>query len=235
MAGAVLRFLDYFDSVSGREIPCVPFRRDRGKTSWYPDFCGGLYNDHCPSAEFLAGLAGARRRWDVGRCADAGPADVGSEGTLAFYGAEGTVSLTVPVPEGLVPAELTGVVEIPVNMATGTLTVAQDDRTLSRTVLPNTDQVPITIPLSGVSVVDNAITVILRSYLVPIEGYCLDPANPLRLINADVRFVGMETAPRTIADFLPPVLEQLTIFLRRTPSRAESDAAIRLSTAVAAH
>jgi len=72
-------------------------------------------------------------------------------------------------------------------------------------VLPNTDQVPITIPLSGVSVVDNAITVILRSYLVPIEGYCLDPANPLRLINANVRYAGMETAPRTIADFLPPV------------------------------
>ena len=164
-----------------------------------------------------------------------GLADVGSQGTLAFYGAEGTVSLTVPVPEGLVPAELTGVVEIPVNMATGTLTVAQDDRTLSRTVLPNTDQVPITIPLSGVSVVDNAITVILRSYLVPIEGYCLDPANPLRLINANVRYAGMETAPRTIADFLPPVLEQLTIFLRRSPSRAESEAAIRLSTAVAAH
>ena len=78
-----------------------------------------------------------------------GLADVGSEGTLAFYGAEGTVLLTVPVPEGLVPAELTAVVEIPVNMATGTLTVAQDDRTLSRTVLPNTDQVPITIPLWG--------------------------------------------------------------------------------------
>jgi len=78
-----------------------------------------------------------------GMLADAptlGLADVGSQGTLAFYGAEGTVSLTVPVPEGLVPAELTGVVEIPVNMATGTLTVAQDDRTLSRTVLPNTDQ-----------------------------------------------------------------------------------------------
>src|SRR6478752_3786880 len=89
-----------------------------------------------------------------GMLADAptlGLADVGSEGTLAFYGAEGTVLLTVPVPEGLVPAELTAVVEIPVNMATGTLTVAQDDRTLSRTVLPNTDQVPITIPLSGVS------------------------------------------------------------------------------------
>ena len=151
-----------------------------------------------------------------GMLADAptlGLADVGSQGTLAFYGAEGTVSLTVPVPEGLVPAELTGVVEIPVNMATGTLTVAQDDRTLSRTVLPNTDQVPITIPLSGVSVVDNAITVILRSYLVPIEGYCLDPANPLRLINANVRYAGMETAPRTIADFLPPVF--------RTPDIAQ--------------
>ena len=164
-----------------------------------------------------------------------GLADVGSEETLAFYGAEGTVSLTVPVPEGLVPAEIMAVVEIPVNMATGTLTVAQDDRTLSRMVLPNTDQVSITISLSGVSVVDNAITVILRSYLVPVAGYCLDPANPLRLINAAVRYDGVESAPRTIADFLPPVLEQLTIFLPRSPSRAETDAAIRLSTAVVAH
>jgi len=153
-----------------------------------------------------------------------GLADVGSEGTLAFYGAEGTVLLTVPVPEGLVPAELTAVVEIPVNMATGTLTVAQDDRTLSRTVLPNTDQVPITIPLSGVSVVDNAITVILRSYLVPIEGYCLDPANPLRLINADVRYAGRnDIAGRSAGVLRVVVLGLAPLPLERQPPRVRCD------------
>src|SRR6185295_2025965 len=141
MAGAVLRFLDYFDSVSGREIPCVPFRRDRGKTSWYPDFCGGLYNDHCPSAEFLAGLAGARRRWDVGRCADAGPGGCGLARNVGFLWCRGNGFTDCSGARRLGTCGVTGVVEIPVNMATGTLTVAQDDRTLSRTVLPNTDQV----------------------------------------------------------------------------------------------
>ena len=127
-----------------------------------------------------------------------GLADVGSEGTLAFYGAEGTVLLTVPVPEGLVPAELTAVVEIPVNMRHRHVDrrARRSHASLER-CCPNTDQVPITIPLSGVSVVDNAITVILRSYLVPIEGYCLDPANPLRLINARHSLRRHRDSPRT--------------------------------------
>jgi len=33
MAGAFLCFRDYFDSISEHEIPYVPIRRDRGKTS----------------------------------------------------------------------------------------------------------------------------------------------------------------------------------------------------------
>ena len=131
MAGAVLRFLDYFDSVSGREIPCVPFRRDRGKTSGIQIFaavCGTTI------ALALSSSPAWPEPGEGGMLADAptlGLADVGSQGTLAFYGAEGTVLLTVPVPEGLVPAELTAVVEIPVNMATGTLTVAQRSHALS--------------------------------------------------------------------------------------------------------
>ena len=160
--------------------------------------------------------------------------DLGSEPTLAFYGAQGVTSLTLPVPRGLVPASLDVLVQIPVNLATGTLTVMQEERTLSRVPLPNTDRVPISIPLTGAVVVDNAVTVTLRSYLVPVEGVCFDPTNPLRLIAANIRYEGVEIAPRTVAEFLPPVLQQLNLFLPAEPTRAETDAAIRLSTAVVA-
>ncbi|MGV0642566.1 hypothetical protein ABQE44_04090 [Mycolicibacterium sp. XJ2546] len=94
---------------------------------------------------------------------------------------------------------------------------------------------PVAIPLTGVRIEDNAATVTLRSYLVPIEGYCLDPSNPLRLVNTAVRYTGVEAAPTTVADFLPPVLRQLNMYLPAAPTRAESEAAIRLATAVVAH
>lgn len=175
---------------------------------------------------------------DGGLLADAptlGLADVGSDPTLAFYGAAGVASLTVPVPRGLLPAALDVVVEPPVNLGTGTLTVMQDDRTLSRVALPNADRVPLSIPLAGVRVIDNAATLTLRSYLVPLEGYCLDPSNPLRLVDAALRYEGVEAPPTTVADFLPPILQKLNVFLPSSPSRTESDAAIRLATAVVAH
>jgi hypothetical protein len=111
----------------------------------------------------------------------------------------------------------------------------QEGRTVSRVVLPVSDPVPLSIPLTGVQVTDNAVTVTLRSYLVPLNGYCLDPSNPLRLVDAAVRYEGVETPPTTGADFLPPVLQKLNLFLPRAPSRTESDAAIRLATAVVAH
>jgi hypothetical protein len=159
---------------------------------------------------------------------------LGSNPTISFYGVQGTETLIIPVPSGLQPAELTAVVEIPVNVRIGTLTVSQDDRTISRVPLPDGDRLPIVVPLAGVQVVNNAVTVVLRSYLVPVEGYCLDPTNPLRLTDTAIRYDGAEIPPATVADFLPPILRRLTIFIPAKPLNVESDAAIRLATAVVA-
>jgi hypothetical protein len=161
-------------------------------------------------------------------------ADLGSQPVLPFYGAQGETSLTLPVPQGLSPASLDVLVEMPVNVATGTLIATQDDRTLSRVPLPITDRVPLSIRLNGAVVRDNAVTLTLRSFLTPIGGYCLEPANPLRLVEANLRYEGAEVVPRTVAEFLPPVLRQLNLFLPAEPTRAESAAAIRMSTAVVA-
>ncbi|SEH93296.1 cellulose synthase subunit [Mycolicibacterium rutilum] len=159
---------------------------------------------------------------------------LGADADLALYGLQGTQTLNFPVPAGLTPAELTATVELPPNVTAGSIAVTQDNRTVSRVDLPP-DRAPISIPLAGAEVVDNAVTVLLRSQLLPPAGYCLyDTAIPLRLVNAAVVYTGRETPPQVVADFLPPVLERLTIYVPESPSRAESDAAVRLTTAVVA-
>lgn len=159
---------------------------------------------------------------------------IGLDSTISLYGIEGVQTLSVPVQPGLTPAELVATVAPPVNSLGGTLEVSQDERIISRVPLPP-EQAPITIPLAGARIVDNAVTVQLRSYLNLPQGYCVfDATNPLRLVGTEVRYSGQELAPATVADFLPPVLQRLTLAVPSNPSRAESDAAVRLATATVA-
>ncbi|MFN8032186.1 MAG: hypothetical protein U0Q47_02685 [Mycobacterium sp.] len=163
-----------------------------------------------------------------------GLVDMGTSAPLAFYGDQGTATLTFPVPQGLIPVTLNAIVEVPVKVQSGTLTVTQDERTIARVPLPPTDQAPIVIPLAGVEIIDNSVTVTLRTYLVPFEGYCLDPTNPLRLVNGSVTFDGVELPPTTVAEFLPPVLRKLTIAIPPKPTKVESEAAVRMAAAAVA-
>lgn len=160
--------------------------------------------------------------------------DMGATTPLAFYGEQGTTDLTFPVPRGLVPVTLNAVVELPMNVRAGLISVSQGERTIARLPLPPTDQAPVVIPLAGVAVIDNAVTVTLRTSLTAEQGYCLETAVPLRLMAGSVSFTGAETVPTVVADFLPPILRKLTISVPGNPGAAESDAAIRLATAVVA-
>ena len=160
--------------------------------------------------------------------------DMGTVAPLTFYGDQGTAELTFPVPRGLVPLTLNATIELPVNVRSGALSVMQQERTIARVPLPTTDQAPIVIPLAGAAIADNSVTVTLRTYLVPVEGNCVDPTNPVRLTNAAVSFGGDEQPPATVAEFLPPILRKLTIAVPPNPERAESDAAVRLAAAVTA-
>lgn len=141
----------------------------------------------------------------------------------------------MPVLRGLTPTALNATVELPINLRSGTLTVSQDQRTLARLTLPTADQSPLVIPLAGADVVDNWLTVTLRTYLVPQEGFCLYPDSPLRLSAPSISYTGVEQPPTTVAHFLPPVLKKLSIYLPQSPSTAESDTAIQLAAAAASH
>ncbi|MGO4442389.1 hypothetical protein AB4Z42_03435 [Mycobacterium sp. 2YAF39] len=173
---------------------------------------------------------------DSGQVADAPTLSLTSLGVdkdVSLYGLQGTQTITVPVPKGLTPGALTADVELPPYVQGGTLIVSQGDRTLSRIELLMAENTPLSIPLTGALVVDNAVTFTVRSRLLPEEGDCLfDPTVPLRLNDATIDYTGKETAPTTVADFLPPVLQKMTIFTPQKPSAAESDSAVQVTTAV---
>jgi len=173
---------------------------------------------------------------DTGQVADAPTlslTSLGADTDFSLYGLQGTQTITVPVPKGLTPGALTADVELPPYVRGGTLIVTQDRRTLSRIELLMAENTPLSIPLTGARVVDNTVTFTVRSRLLPEEGDCLyDPTVPLQLSDAAIDYTGKEAAPTMVADFLPPVLQRMTIFIPEKPSAAESDAAVGVTTAV---
>jgi hypothetical protein len=161
--------------------------------------------------------------------------DLGSAPDLAFYGQNDVETVDIPVLPGLTPTALNVTALVPVFVRVATLTVLQDDRVITRLDVPTGGQVPLSIPLPGVRVVDNAVSLMVRAYLLPEEGYCLDPTNPLRLTNVIVTYDGVEAVPTAVADFLPPILRRLTIYVGARPSLGVSDAAVQLAAAITAH
>ncbi|PXW30064.1 UNVERIFIED_CONTAM: hypothetical protein DES50_109172 [Williamsia faeni] len=158
---------------------------------------------------------------------------LGRDSTVAIYGEQGEISLTLPVPPGLTPAAIQATAAVPPNLQRATLTAMQGTDTLTRVELPVGAPAPVTIGLTGAKIVDNAIALTLRTDLVPIEGTCVvDTDVPVELTDAAVNFVATESRPQTIADFLPPVLEKLTIAIPAAPTQTESDAAVALTAAV---
>ncbi|WP_237341855.1 hypothetical protein [Williamsia soli] len=161
---------------------------------------------------------------------------LGAGDTLSFFGQQGTQTITIPVPSGLAPSELRATVELPPNLQSGSISAVQQERTLSRVDIPTAERATVTIPLRGATVVENSVAITLQSFLVPASGICVfDKADPLRLTDASVAFTGTEAAPASVAEFLPPVLEKLTVSVPATPSQSESGAAVALSSAVVAY
>lgn len=173
---------------------------------------------------------------DAGQVADAPTLSLttlGADTDIALYGLQGTQTITVPVPKGLTPGALTADVELPPYVRGGTLIVTQDRRTLSRIELLAAENTPLSIPLTGARVVNDTVTFTVRSRLLPEEGDCLyDSTIPLQLSDAAIDYTGKEAAPTMVADFLPTVLEKMTIFVPEKPSTAESGAAVQMTTAV---
>lgn len=173
--------------------------------------------------------------------ADAAPGDtppplsldaIGAGDTITFPGQQGQVSLSLPVPDGLAPSALRGTTTLPPFVTGGFVDVLQQDRLVSRTPINAAPSAPIELPLPGITVDKRAADLVLRAYL-RVDGICqFDPDNSFRIVNANVVYSGREAAPTTVADFLPPVLRKLTIYVPDDVAQAEGSAAVNLATAV---
>lgn len=162
-------------------------------------------------------------------------ADLGSQGNLSFYVNRdvSSTSVTFPVPPGLKPVQLTARLELPVELRSGNLSVTQGNRTISRQPLPAQDEAEMVIPLDGVEVSGNWVSLTMTMNALPPEGYCWNALAPIRLADSAVSFTGDAAPPGSVADFLPPVLRKVTIAVPGKPSLAESNAAVQLAASVA--
>ncbi|WP_330181952.1 hypothetical protein OHB26_37370 [Nocardia sp. NBC_01503] len=156
--------------------------------------------------------------------------------TLEFPGREHEVTLTLPILPGLAPTAIVGTMALPPNVVRATLDARSGDRFLDRVMLPTDPRAPVRISLLGAEVENNAVTVTLTSSLVPEPGICVDDwrGRPATLTDASVVYFGEEAQPTTVAEFLPPALGRLTIYLPGNPTDVESAGVLSLSTAVIA-
>ncbi|WP_067829354.1 hypothetical protein [Nocardia inohanensis] len=163
-------------------------------------------------------------------------AGLGLGESLQFPGRVHEVTLTLPLLPGLAPTALTGTVQLPPTLSRGTLEARSGTRLLDRVNLPLEPRAPIRISLAGAEAEGGAVTVTLASALMPEPGICPDDwtGQPLTLTDGAVTYFGEETQPTLVADFLPPVLDRLTVYLPGGPSQTESAAALQLVTAVTA-
>ncbi|MCH9666385.1 MAG: cellulose biosynthesis cyclic di-GMP-binding regulatory protein BcsB [Actinomycetia bacterium] len=160
--------------------------------------------------------------------------DVGAASTLAFYGTTSAPSVTIPVPVGLFPTSLNATVDLPFRIRSAVLTVTQDGRLITQLGLPLEDLAPLVIPLDGVEIVNESVSLTLRLTSLAEDGFCLDLDHPIQFFDSSVTYAGTAFPPTTVADFLPPILRTLTIAVPATPSEAESAAAVQLAAALTA-
>jgi len=86
--------------------------------------------------------------------------------------------------------------------------------------------------LAGIAVIDNAANITLRTDLNGEDTYRFVPETPFRVAEMPVAYSGNPTVPATVADFLPPVLTEIDLFIPPTPSASEASAAISTATAI---
>lgn len=170
----------------------------------------------------------------------AGPITVSTETLgfgrdIGFRGPDDAVTLTLPVPAGLSPDTLQATIQPPGNLDSGWIDVLSDGVILQRIPIDTgTLAAPLSVPLDRVPVRGGAATVTLHTVLDPVGETC--PAGwtgrALALLDTRIGYSGTVLDPRTVAEFVPPILERVELYLPEQPTAAESAAAASLTTTI---
>ncbi|MGB3482373.1 MAG: hypothetical protein WBB07_09185 [Mycobacterium sp.] len=154
-----------------------------------------------------------------------------------FLGPDSSTKFTVPVPAGLTPARLRGVIQTPVNIDAGYVEIDDGDGTLLGVVeLPpaTAGQVmtPVDVDISAARVRASTIGLSLTLRATDDADQFCGPRQQLTISDLTTMFVGTEAPATTISSFFPPVLQRATIYTPADADAAEQQSVLTLVSAL---
>lgn len=165
---------------------------------------------------------------------------LGMGSSVSIDSADVSVGVSIPVPEGMSPTRLTGVVASATNVSDAFIQVARTDGTIVGTVRvprfgPQQLSTPFTVPLSAVPVGDNGradLRLTLRN--TNADAVC-GPIPDVSLTGLNVAYSGTASVPGTIQDVFGTVVSSVTVYTPVRPSAAVSQTALGVVAAIADH
>jgi len=150
-----------------------------------------------------------------------------------FLGADTSTSYTIPVPPGLIPSRLQGVIHAPMNIDAGFLEISDGDgRFLGAVDLPPSASAqavtPFDIDIAAARLRSSKVDLSFNARTRDRAGEFCGPLQQVTLSDLATVFTGSESPPSAIANFFPPVLERVTIYTPANADAAEQQAALTL-------
>jgi hypothetical protein len=154
--------------------------------------------------------------------------ELGVSEPLVLSAPSGEQWVTIPVPQGLRPVELTGRLRSTPGLNGGRLEIGDGVRTLTWVPLGLAERT-LTVALQGASVTRGRLTLVWRLIPPPRLDICAAGSSErVELEDLRVRLEGSPEPPRTIAGFWPSDLRALEVNLPADPGPEEATAALRL-------
>ncbi len=138
----------------------------------------------------------------------------------------------IPVPEGLKPSQLSGVLRFSPDIEDGYLEVRSRDHLLGTFRLePGQQGKKWVIPLAPATLEGNTLPLTLKARLRSQESPCITARIGawMELEDPVVTFSGTLTPPQRVGEFLPPIAHAIYIFVPDPPTSAEAQAAFTLA------
>ncbi len=155
---------------------------------------------------------------------------LGLSDQMDLVGANQSVGTSVPVPQGATPIAVSGLLGSVVNLGAGRVDVL-DSRGILLGSIPipaGVATAPFTIDTSRAEVINGVakLSFAIHDDSPPVSG-CVPPAG-VTLSQLAMSYSGETVSPRTVADFLPGYLDNITIRVGPNPSAAVQQATLSL-------
>jgi len=151
--------------------------------------------------------------------------------TLELRGENGAAKVEIPIPEGVTAGSVSGQIGAAVNITAGRIDVLDGLGTALGTIgVPvDTPTAPFTVNTTAAAIENGLLTLnfVLRTVNPPADTCAPTPA--VTLTRLATTLAGQPPPASTVADFLPPYLDAVTIWTGPSPSADEQQAALTLT------